>query len=608
MVHQFYFKASNKKYYESFFNKDFVFEIPRYQRPYSWRADQINELWEDLSSEQPGFFGAFMLNRYKIENEKIIEVIDGQQRLLTITMLIAIIRDLLNEYSEEFKDESLKELSDLYHKEAIGKPMHDEKGAITYKYYVKPSESFEEVYKIYVQDRGNDISGAAVGKRGSESYLLQNNYLMLREKVLNKLIRNDKKKASIKEKLASLYTKIKNLVIVQIEIEDETQAYEYFETVNARGLDLSVADLVKNQIFRQVKPDATDKAKEIWAEILQNIDQADASMKEFLRHHWASKYEYVPDRKLYLGIKQEFGQNKKKWEDFLMELHENSEIYKDLINGEKSQLFKWIQDKNKTAKLFQSLRPIRYTKAKTWTVIFLCFLRNYSEIPIDLTAFFKRFERFIFVYYTVLDLPGNWFFNRMYSFAQEIEALVKNQSSRKKFNQSIGKLEKEFYSQKPIKDEFKKGFVEVRYKDNLGGRGQIRYILDEIENHKGFRAEGYNEENVSIEHILPQDPRKWGLKKNDVKDYVDKIGNLLLVAKEHNGQMQNKTISDKLKILKKSDFILAKELVKKIKDKKWDFKAIENKNFKAIEKRGDRLAEIAHKIWIDRNFKDMGFN
>lgn len=607
MAHQFYFKASNKKYYESFFNKDFVFEIPRYQRPYSWSADQVNELWEDLNSEHPGFFGAFMLNRYKIEKEKIMEVIDGQQRLLTITMLIAIIRDLLNEYSEEFKDNDLKELSDLYHKEAIGKPMHDDKGTITYKYYVKPSESFEEVYKIYVQDRGNDISGAMVGKRGSESYLLKNNYLLLKEKILNKLIKSDKKKASIKAKLASLYTKIKNLVIVQIEIENEAQAYEYFETVNARGLDLSVADLLKNQIFRQVRPDTTDIAKEIWAEILQNIEQANTSMKEFLRHHWASKYEYVPDRKLYLGIKQKFVQKQKKWEDFLMELHESSEIYKDLINGEKSQLLKWIQDKNKTAKIYQSLRSIRYTKAKTWTVIFLCFLRNYSEIPIDLTRFFKRFERFIFTYYTVLDLPGNWFFNKMYSFAQEIEDLVKNQRSKEKFNQLIGRLEKQFHSQKPMKGEFKKGFIEIKYKDNSEGRGQIRYVLDEIENHFGFHAEGYNEENVSIEHILPQDPQKWGLKKSDVKDFIDKIGNLLLVAKEHNGQMQNKRISEKLKILKKSNFTLAKELVKKIKNKNWDFKTIENKNFEAIEKRGNHLAEIAHKIWIDKNFKAMGF-
>lgn len=607
MANQLYFEASDKKYHESFFNKDFVFEIPRYQRHYSWSVDQINELWDDLNSEHPGFFGAFMLNRCRIEKEKTIEVIDGQQRLLTITMLIAIIRDLLYEYSEEFKDESLKDLSELYHKEAIGKPMHDEKGTITYKYYVKPSESFEEVYKIYVQDRGNDISGAIVGKRESESYLLQKNYLLLKKKILNELIGSDKNKNSIKVKLASLYTKIKNLVIVQIEIEDETQAYEYFETVNARGLDLSVADLVKNQIFRQVKPGTTDIAKEIWTDILQNIEQANTSMKEFLRHHWASKYEYVPDRRLYIGIKQKFGQNKKKWEDFLMELHDSSEIYKDLINGEKSQLLKWIQDKNETAKLYQSLRPIRYTKAKTWTVIYLCFLRNYSKIPIDLTKFFKRFERFIFMYYTVLDYPGNWFFNRMYSFAQDIEDLVKTQISKEKFNQLIKNLEKGFHSQMPMKDEFKKAFVEIKYKDNPDGRGQIRYVLDEIENHNGFRAEGYNEENVSIEHILPQDPQKWGLIKNDVKDFVDKIGNLLLVTKEQNGQMQNKIISEKLKILNKSNFTLAKELVKKIKNKHWDFKAIEDKNFEAIEKRGNRLAGIAHKIWVEENFKAMGF-
>jgi len=83
MANNFHFEASDKKYNESFFNKDHVFEIPRYQRPYSWGDDQTNELWDDLNSERPSFFGAFMLNKCRM-TENTIEVIDGQQRLRTI--------------------------------------------------------------------------------------------------------------------------------------------------------------------------------------------------------------------------------------------------------------------------------------------------------------------------------------------------------------------------------------------------------------------------------------------------------------------------------------------------------------------------------------------
>jgi len=70
------------------------FEIPRYQRPYAWTIDHVTEFWEDLSgSDEPYFLGSFIFNTEHESIDGYVDIIDGQQRLLTITILVAVLRD-----------------------------------------------------------------------------------------------------------------------------------------------------------------------------------------------------------------------------------------------------------------------------------------------------------------------------------------------------------------------------------------------------------------------------------------------------------------------------------------------------------------------------------
>jgi len=94
------------------FEKKYIYEIPDYQRPYSWTKDEIDDLFNDLinsiNSNSSHYFGAFVFNTERRDKEKIIEVIDGQQRLTTVCIFLYVIR-------------SIYEMLDLQTSEQMGK-------------------------------------------------------------------------------------------------------------------------------------------------------------------------------------------------------------------------------------------------------------------------------------------------------------------------------------------------------------------------------------------------------------------------------------------------------------------------------------------------------
>lgn len=90
-------KAQNKTLGEAFFI-DQRFEIPRYQRPYAWKAEQIEDFWSDLTTDDDTYFvGNIICNTSRLADDKVIEIIDGQQRILTITIFCAALIDILDE-------------------------------------------------------------------------------------------------------------------------------------------------------------------------------------------------------------------------------------------------------------------------------------------------------------------------------------------------------------------------------------------------------------------------------------------------------------------------------------------------------------------------------
>ena len=90
-----------------------------------------------------------------------------------------------------------------------------------------------------------------------------------------------------------------------MKVLDENVAYEIFESTNARGLDLSIADLLKNYIFRNIEQDNDTflQAESFWNEMVANIDSTGDELKKFIRYYWLSKYQFLQYKPLFRGIK-----------------------------------------------------------------------------------------------------------------------------------------------------------------------------------------------------------------------------------------------------------------------------------------------------------------
>ncbi len=137
-------------------------------------------------------------------------------------------------------------------------------------------------------------------------------------------------------------------------------------------------------------------------------------------------------------------------------------------------------------------------------------------------------------------------------------------------------------------------FPELSYKNNEERRRLLKYILGKI---NAFYQETdeyiVNFNSVNIEHLLPQTPDKdWNLSKKDIKDYVNKLGNLTLLSEVLNSKAQNSVIPVKLEELTKSELAITKTLVKKLKRLKGEW------GEKQINERQKELAEVAYnEVW-----------
>ena len=158
---------------------------------------------------------------------------------------------------------------------------------------------------------------------------IKDNYLFLKDKIINEIIDID---TSEKIKfLDNLKRKVFDCKIILIKTGSNEDAYSIFETVNARGADLTSADLLKNFIFGKLpKEDGEeDYAKETWKEIENNIESAKGKLNvsKLIRYFWLSKYDFVPEKKLYKEIKKEITDYSK----LLEEIHSASTCYTKIV-------------------------------------------------------------------------------------------------------------------------------------------------------------------------------------------------------------------------------------------------------------------------------------
>lgn len=551
--------------------------VPRFQREYSWTKEQVRELWDDILANitiqeeiinhEEYFIGALVL--VGDDKSSILQIVDGQQRLTTITILLSVL-------CQRFLESEKEELAGAIHNNYIEGKDDDGKS-----YFKLDNENPKPFFQTNIQ---------YIHKRKSEPQTEEEKTLLAAYEELYKLTSKNSLSSyynfgkKINEEKYELFLKtirdqvLKYLKVIFITVKEEEEAYTIFETLNARGMNLSFVDLIKNKLFKELNythPD--DEAKTTWKNIRTVISSRDngGSLETFIRHWWLSKYSYVSEENIYKKFKDLWIAGKINAQEFIEELYRDSKIYikiaspiqEDFKQQEERLIYNCLLA-FKIFKIYQQ-RPFLLSLFKA---------REKKLVKLDQQKDIMLFlERFHFIYNAICTLRPSGI-DAMYSRAARG---LQETSDKQKARELIKNLKESLAAKIPDEAVFIEKFRELRYhSDYTSNKKLIQYIFTKIERSK-LETDELEPANISLEHILPQ--------SNHDKETIGKIGNLLPLSKELNEKADNKSVIDKIAIYKESHYLLPKEFAAEYATT-W--------NASLIDKRTDTLARYCYKtMW-----------
>lgn len=533
-------------------------EVPRYQRGYAWNTDNIDDMLSDLQSVPKGtfFFGTLILH-IRPGSESTFDLIDGQQRMTSITIMLSVIRDLLKELGHV--NESFQ-----IHQHISTKPLG---GETTHRLIPCAELKENDFFAQFVQNE-NIVELEPVNV--SQKHVAKN------KKYFTTWIEDNFNSASSEfaKQILDLAVKMIQSKIILIKVEHAEDAYKIFESVNARGVDLSVADLLKNYLLTHIRETGPneDPAAESWLKIQKTVEglEMPITMPKFVRYSWISRYQFDSEKNMYRGIRDKVPAAK--CENFLSQLSEDVSLLNKIISCDiDNSITSRFNECNKV------LSNIRLTGTTQFLSFALSLMRNANRLKIKKPdKILSKVESFIFRYNAVCNLPSNKVERTFSRAGRSLEHLTFSNDDElvRDRDKIIHDLNTTLSRLNPTSELFLEKFSDMAYKTSPSQKSVIRRVFSIINSELGTGELTFE---TNIEHILPQKPQSWGLTLEDISDYVDNIGNLTLIQKQLNSKMGNKPFSEKLPLLKSSEIKVNSTVEEFLEDGQWTEVSIRNR-------------------------------
>lgn len=533
------------------------FLIPRFQREYSWEKKNYKEFLEDMLNclyisegkitNSQYFLGTMLfIGDYAEGTDKEIQVVDGQQRLTTITILFSVLSDKFLSIGE-----------DTLSKQIFRYIMtEDDNGE---KVRILKSKTHYPFFSYYIQQRDKQYIQEAVSE---EEHCIEETYKYFYEQLDEKKIKGYLKRKHGAEVVLSLeYVDILKAIrdqilqttFVSISTTDKEQANMIFEILNAKGKRLAEVDLIKNKIFEILDDtEPADFAEEKWQQIkkILNDGKETVGIETFYRHFWSSRYKKSAKNKLYDDFNKIIvPKNKKVYTDFLLEMEKYAKYYIMIMNPKREN----YNNRKEYYPIVQMLNVLNnYFGIVQVRIVELAIVNLKEKGLIDL-KYMKHIltllESFHFAYNSIMRGNPNSVEKVYSAFAIEtVKCTDKIKVKELVKNKLVVPLQKLL----PKKEEFIDNFVELKYsKRDLPTNIKAKYVLNRIncyyENKELFSEDG------TIEHII-----------SEVEgDECLNIGNLILLENELNKEADSMKYCDKIATYKRSKYKWVKDFISK---------------------------------------------
>ncbi|GMO75893.1 DUF262 domain-containing protein [Bradyrhizobium ottawaense] len=509
------------------------YKIPRFQRPYSWDSGNIEEFWTDvLDGPSTGYFIGSMVF-YKKGTETF--VVDGQQRLTTLTIFLAALRDTLKDIGA---DSLAKGIQNVIQRKDINDNVD--------RYVLLTETSYP-----YFQDQIQNYDEPELDDEPSpEETGMLDAYNFAKGKFADAVANIKAKSSSARQKatqkkLQELRDKLLSLQVITISLDTEEEAYIIFETLNTRGKDLAVEDLLKNHLTRLLpqKSAEVDATRKRWANVVREIAESNANleMSNYVHHFWLSREDYTPKNTLFKRIKTKVKAANAK--QFLLDFEEGVLVYRQIFEPD---AFTWSNEMKPVARSLKALLTFRVKQPAP--LVFSLLRAHYgSEITLkQLKAALHAIEAFHFQHTAIASLSSSGGISMMYAAAARELFTEANEQKRAKHLQVF---RQKLCERIPDPKTFAAQFQELQVSaSDTKHRPLIRYILEKIDEHlRGDKVVDYDK--MTIEHLAPQNPA--GTKPADKVDFSN-IGNLIFVSSELNGKLKNSSFTSKKKLLEQN--------------------------------------------------------
>lgn len=593
--------------------QNIIYRIPKYQREYTWGIRNWDSLFDDVTDNDEGYFlGSFICVGVSSMGIPELEIIDGQQRFISIALLLTALYSKLLPYKKDGRldDDEITDVNNL--RNAITNRIKEESGGKGKKKTNKYSS------KLILQDQNyNNVDFESILKDNeiidSAGY---QNYRGVRRiekafkhfcKCIDQYVeerQEDDPDAIETDILFELTTKFKSIILVGIEVDSHKDAYMLFESLNHRGVPLSAIDLIKNILIAEADSKGdVDKCYDKWTQGLEYIGDDYAVQERFFRQYYnafrdelnapfvtsnsSKKYPlaYKATRTTILDIYEKIIKND--YDTFVCDFLKEAEFYSNIVNN---VLVEHVYDDE-----FIDLERIQGAPSY---LLLLYLLSEQERLKIedeDIESVAQDLVKF-FVRRNVTDVPATRNLDRIF---MDIVADIKSMDSAMIKSHVHNKL-KEASAPDTLFEERLRGPIYIE-NDKVA-----RFILCSIEAKKQtketytdlWKRDKSNNYIWTIEHIFPEGeniPECWvdmvasGDKKlaNDYREkYVHTLGNLTLTG--YNQHLSNKSFAEKKtrkgrdgkKMGYENGLYLNEEVVS---ETEWTIKKIKNRTGKLVD-------------------------
>lgn len=543
--------------------------VPPFQRDYSWTEDEWDDLWQDITAlfepdgETVHYMGYLVL---QTSDQKRFDIIDGQQRITTISVMIlaglAHLQDLVDAGLDAENNAKRKE---QLQSSFIG---YLDPVSLVSRSKLELNRHNNRFYQTYL------VPLEKLPQRGlnASEHQLRKAFVWFKERMKDRCKTTAESGRNLAAFVDSL---VDRLFFTVITVTDELNAFKVFETLNARGVRLSATDLLKNYLFSVISGKDTHETElkaleDRWERIVGLLGSE--SFPEFLRVFWNSRNRLVRKSDLFKTIRKQIASKEAAF-GLLRDLDQASAVYAGLRDPQDPVWNR--EEKQAIAQL------LMFNVRQPLAMLMACHAAFFDQNRAGFTRIFRSVAVVSFRYNVICNLQ-----------AHEQERLYNGMAQKINGGIYTGPVDviaalNPIY---PDDNQFKAAFAEKELRTtNNRNKKVVRYILFEIERQQSGQEFDFESATYNLEHILPEHPSQaWDhIEENRQDRLIYRIGNMTPLEAGKNRDAGNREYAAKRSVYQHSTFHITRAVAEHYDT--W--------NEHKIEARQKQLASVAAGIW-----------